>query len=510
MIVRQFFRDRCANFTRWCVIAVLCSGAVPCANAQYAPAVNGQNGIFAVPSATVGERGRFTISLQRTAVMHQDSGNVLGFVFGVTPFRHLGLTAGLGFDTRDGVGSMRERILVGARTVLLDYTRQRWWNVGAEADLLINRTMDSAADRTYSGRARFMGMLSPSIYFSLEGYAGYLFTSPTFGGLTSKQKTFTWGGGVNLPLIRLFSLMAEYSNGLELNDPTLKSAVVGVRIFPWSDISVTVGYGKAWRADGIQRPMLLLSLTQGTGLLNFRGEESGRSISIPDLVQPSAAMSAGAIDSARGGLPVDMSALAVSVQTDPQITRVLALARPREGVPFFQVVDSTMLRTSLLSLNGDSSRVLQVTGTESATSEGNPDRIAARADLLRVVQASGFPLSRVVFRDQYTAHRVADPIAYALFESKRRPNGFEEVLRVQTSQIAASLDSISSVLSQPTLAHRVHIMLLAQQFGVEELKAAYALEEMIFSQSLFQSYAVDIVFRKVDFGEPLIIVQTAP
>lgn len=450
--------------------------------------------------------------MTRISGINADSGSVIGFIFNLTPFRHFGFTAGIGFDTRQGVGSLQERIQVGARGVLFDYTRQRWWNIGAEADVLIARSMDTISARQYVARARLLALLNPIRRLSLSGFAGMQSSSAVPGDVLSAQRTVTWGGGIAYQVINELSVIGEYSNGIDIGDPTLVSAIGGVRVFPWNDFSLTLGYGNAWRADNIQQPVLVFTITQGTGLLNFRGADAPLTAS--DMTEATSAsmdyQHSGTSDSARGGIPVTMSAFAVGVQSDRQISHVMELVRPQTGVPLFQVLDSLRFRAELMGLNGDSARILQVTGTESASTEAAQDRIAARADVMRVVQNAGFPMYRVVFRDQYSSHRSGDPIAFGLFESTKRAAQFTEVVRVEGSRVEEAFDSVSSVLSAPSLAQQARIMVIAQSFGVPELKAAYTLQDMMYSQSLFSSYSIDIVFRKVDFGPPLLIIQTSP
>jgi hypothetical protein len=486
-------------------------GAITPLNAQFAPGLAGQNGLFAVPAATVGERGRFVGSITRTSALSSDSGNILSFNIGITPFRHVGLMAGIGFDSRLGVPAMHERMQFGARGVLWDYVQQRWWNVGADVDFMIDRVMDVTKQKQYLARARLVATLSPFRRFSMTGFAGYHAASNSASGVLSAQRTMTWGGGLAAHVFGPMCVMGEYSNGLELSDPTLTAAVGGIRIFPWSDVSITAGYGSSWRPGEAKQPILVFSLCQGTGALDFCGIDPSRSIvfTAAELDAPTTALSTGTADSSAGGLPVTLSAWTPQVQTDVRITRVLALARPRTGVPLFGVLDSTRFHSELLALNGDTTRVLQVTGTESASSEGGADRIAARVAILNEARSAGFPVSRVVFRDQYTPRRISDPIAYALFEIAKPGNGFKEMVAIDARDAASAVDSIASVVSGFPLYKRFHITVFSAKPGNLELHAVYAIQDALYSQSICKSYAVEIDFQTA-FGDPVIKIEGAP
>lgn len=490
------------------LVGALCSTAA----AQFVPGINGMNGLFSVPSTTLGEAGRLTITGGGVYSTRQDSGGIVSVAVAMNPFRNIGIFGGIAFDSRPGMAALRQQTHLGIRAILNTWTTQQWWNAGFEATVLQDRMLDSAGVPHFFGSARAIASVSPFLWTTFSGYAGIATNNAMLSGLATQARTLVRGGGISLKPVAFASIIAEFSNGFFPMDPTMNVGMGGLRLIVSPELSVTAGYGRMWRNAGASQPVIVGSIAFSSGDMQLPAFQR-----MEDFVQApvmSAASAAGpnvnaALDTSIA-IPVTIAKFSLPVQSDPGIAHVLALAQPRQFARVFDVIDSTRLREEILGLNGDSTRVLQVTATESASSEGDTARIAARVAFVALARNAGMSVSRLVLRDQYTPRRDADPIAFGFFEAALRQGQFDEVARVEAMRLNEALDSLSAILSVPSQAQRARILVLSMAFDEPVLRAAYALQDMMYAQSLFPSYSIDIVFRKVDFGDPLIIVQTAP
>jgi hypothetical protein len=494
--------------TRILAVAMLCivGGA---ARAQFAQGVSGQNTVFAVPAVALGERGRFSLTIGGAFTTQSGHGNWTFASIGVNPLRTVHLQVGAGVDARGASAPIHEQMFFGLRWILFDYVARDLWNVGMDLEAMRDRPVRNGAGVATVTRARILADLHPLSSLALTSFVGSAGSATDIGGMFSHTARLIWGGGAIYQLATPISVMGECSNAVYPTDPATTVVLGGIRLFPSPVFSLTLGAGSALRAGQQSEPVVQLQLGYSVGAMTTkRGDDNFNVITAPVSAQSPPAPSTGI------AAPVSISDFTPDVQSDMHITSVVAIGRPGTGGSILSSIDSELVANEWrwLSTTSDSAVRMQVTGMENlATLDDNAGSIA-RMELLHAAVAFGVDPERVILRDQFLARSGQQRSEFGLFRTTERLMAFTRIARVPATSVATVLDSLSMLLSASSMYTRARIVVECDDINALELRAAYALQNMMYRQALFASYNVDITFRRprnpaVDGHRSMIILE---
>lgn len=484
-----------------------------CLGAMAAPAVRaqglaGQDAVFSIPTAMIGERGRFSMTMGGAFGTRSGHGNWTFAAIGVNPLRSLHLRVGAGVDARDAIAPIHEQIFAGLRWIPVQIAEPLALSLGAQLDVLRDRAVAAEPPPcTYaSGRALVSTHVGPSV--SLTGFVG---VTGNLSAVAGARGTI-WGGGATYRIMRPLTVMAEFSNAVFPLDPATSVALGGVRVFPSSNISLTIGTGRAWRADRTTETLVQLQLGYSAGSVS--GESGGDGY----LFLPPPVAAQQELLAEPGTIPqATFADFAPNVQADMRITRVVAIGRMTTGTSILSSVDSSAVvkEWTDVATSSDAAARVQITGMESFSTLNDPAGVLARSAVLSAAVAAGVRLDRIILRDQFLSTYGTDQRAVGVFRVAERPAIYTEVARIPVARVAATMDSLSTVLSASSIYAHARISIEASEFDASLLSAAYVVQNMMYRQSLFASYGVEIAFRigrgtQAGGSSSTIIVEVAP